>query len=272
MQAIAKRIVVGGAGLVLLVTSSLALSTLSNSALAQTALTTPAGVIAKTNANTGSVEVTWNAVPGANLYEVLRGKDQSQSGPTPVGVVTKPMFTDNSIGLESDVFYVVRALQGDLESGLSTPASLAIGGPVRPERDSILDINDSVIAGDGSIELQLLNGNLITIDSDTVSALIFAFTEPSEELIELKLRQLFGLAGPNLVPTVAAACLLIPENTYLVTDAALTVDSEEGLIAAAECVDIAPAADRDRDFVFQLPEGISATAELPSQVRASPTQ
>ena len=272
MQAIAKRMVAGGAGLVMLVTGGLALSAVSNAALAQMVLATPVGVTAKTNATTGSVEVTWNAVPGANLYEVLRGKELSQGGPTPVGVVTKPMFRDNSAGLESDVFYVVRALQGDLESGLSTPANLSTGGPVRPERDSILDINDSVIAADGTIELRLLNGNFITIDSDTVSALIFAFTEPSEELIELKLRQLLGLAGPNLVPTVAAACLLIPENAYLVTDAALTVDPQEGLIAAAECVDIAPAADRDRDFIFELPEGISATAELPSQVRASPTQ
>ena len=148
------------------------------------------------------------------------------------------------------------------------PSQLRVDAAYHPQ----MSVNDGIIASDGTLEVVLLDGSVALIDSDTVAALLEAISETDDDSVQSALEQVLGSAGSDLVPVTAAACLLIPENTYLVTDAALAVDPDEGLIAAAECVDLTPSSGNQPEDSFEIGDPISATAELPSQLRASATE
>ena len=117
------------------------------------------------------------------------------------------------------------------------------------------------------MEVTLVNGKIVRIDSDTVASLLEAVSGPDDDAVQSALEQVLGSSGPNLVSTTAAACLLIPENTNLVTGAAMTVDPDEGLIAAAECVDLESSVEHQPEPAFKNGDDAEfATVERPTQL------
>jgi cellulose 1,4-beta-cellobiosidase len=84
----------------------------------------PTGLTA--SAGAGQINLTWSGSRGATSYRVYRG--DSSGGPyAPVATVTTPSFQDSGVANAHVYYYVVTALDGAGESGVSNEASTAVG-------------------------------------------------------------------------------------------------------------------------------------------------
>jgi fibronectin type 3 domain-containing protein len=104
-------------------------SPMSPEASATTLLGTPTGVTANT-ASVSEIDLTWNAIPGANSYVVERST--TTGGPyTTVGTPTVASFADTALKPATTYFYVVKATAGSVSSPLSTEVSATtlLGAP-----------------------------------------------------------------------------------------------------------------------------------------------
>jgi fibronectin type 3 domain-containing protein len=96
-------------------------SSLSSEVSATTLLGTPTGVTA-TAVSASEIDLSWNAVPGANGYTVERST--TQGGPyTTVGSALSASFADTGLKGATTYYYVIRATAGAVSSPPSSEVS-----------------------------------------------------------------------------------------------------------------------------------------------------
>ena len=112
----------------ILLFSVLLLTTFANSLLpgststGQTAaLAAPNELTASDNAYSTKVEISWDAVWGATLYRIFRNTVNDASSATVIGSTAEATFFDSTGLAGQTYFYWVRAENGNVTSGLSTP-------------------------------------------------------------------------------------------------------------------------------------------------------
>jgi cytochrome c peroxidase len=100
-------------------------------------LSAPAEVTASDNAYSTKVGISWDAVRAATLYRIFRNTVNDSASAVVVGATAEGTFFDPSGIAGQTYFYWVRAENGSVISGLSTPdqgtrANGIINGPVAP--------------------------------------------------------------------------------------------------------------------------------------------
>jgi cytochrome c peroxidase len=100
-------------------------------------LSAPAEVTASDNAYSAKVGISWDAVRAATLYRIFRNTVNDSASAVVVGTTAEGTFFDPTGIAGQTYFYWVRAENGSLIGGLSTPdqgtrANGIINGPVAP--------------------------------------------------------------------------------------------------------------------------------------------
>src|SRR5256714_9404672 len=94
----------------------------------------PSEVTASDNAYSTKVEISWNAITGANLYRIFRNTTNNSATATAIGTTAEGTFFDTTATSGQTFVYWVRAENGSTVSSLSAPdtgvrANGVINGP-----------------------------------------------------------------------------------------------------------------------------------------------
>ncbi len=196
------------------------------------------------SAGSGAASLSWNAVPGATNYLILRNDQGCDTAFTIVDSVPAPgtTYTDTDVPNGFQVFYAVQA-QGSnsaCESALSNCAAVT----PQPFAGTI-KLGQATYACSSSILISVLDAN---IGTPTTVATIYSATEPAPETVVLTetapgSANYLGTIVASTAPAVHGDGLLSIQNGDLITAQYIDADDGQGgtnltrqTTAFADCV------------------------------------